>query len=144
MPPLRERTSDIPALVKAILESLGDTDSPMARSLSSGELLPDLLRHAWPGNVRELRNYIEACIVRQENALAPPASDQPTIDPALPLRAVRDRWIRHVERRYLEAAPPGPRRQRHRRGPRRGDRSGPPPPPAEPGRPALTRCPPMR
>ncbi len=88
--------------MKAILESLGDTDSPVARSLSGGDLLPELLRHAWPGNVRELRNYIEACIVRQEIALAPPASDQPTIDPALPLRAVRDRWIRHVERRYLE------------------------------------------
>jgi DNA-binding NtrC family response regulator len=102
MPPLRERTGDIPVLVRAILESLGDTDSPMARSLCGGELLPDLLRHAWPGNVRELRNHVEACIVRQENALAPLASDEPTIDPALPLRAVRDRWIRHVERRYLE------------------------------------------
>ena len=102
MPPLRERTSDIPALVKAILESLGDVDSPMARSLSGGELLPELLRHAWPGNVRELRNYIEACIVRQEIALSPPPSDEPTIDLSLPLRAVRDRWVRHVERRYLE------------------------------------------
>jgi two-component system response regulator GlrR len=101
MPPLRERTSDIPALVKAILESLGDTDSPVARSLAGGELLPELLRHAWPGNVRELRNYVEACIVRQEVAHAP-AGGEPAIDPALPLRAVRDRWIRHVERRYLE------------------------------------------
>ncbi|HTE52468.1 MAG TPA: sigma-54 dependent transcriptional regulator, partial [Kofleriaceae bacterium] len=102
MPPLRERTSDIPALVKAILDALGDLDSPMARSLSGGELLPELLRHAWPGNVRELRNYVEACIVRQESALAPPPAHEPAIDTALPLRAVRDRWIRHVERRYLE------------------------------------------
>jgi two-component system, NtrC family, response regulator GlrR len=102
MPPLRERTSDIPALVKSILESLSDLDSPMARALDGGELLPELLRHAWPGNVRELRNCIEACIVRQENALAPAAFDEPTIDVDLPLRAVRDRWVRHVERRYLE------------------------------------------
>ena len=28
---------------------------------------------------------------------------EPTIDITQPLRAVRDRWIRHVERRYLEA-----------------------------------------
>ncbi|HWM86819.1 MAG TPA: sigma-54 dependent transcriptional regulator [Kofleriaceae bacterium] len=102
MPPLRERTSDIPALVKSILDSLGDLDSPMARSLSAGELLPELLRHSWPGNVRELRNTIEACIVRQESALAPPPTDQPGIDVELPLRAVRERWVRHVERRYLE------------------------------------------
>ena len=104
LPPLRERTGDIPALVEAILDGLGDRTSPMARALAGGELLPELLRHAWPGNVRELRNYVEACVVRQERAAAAlvPASE-PTIDITQPLRAVRDRWVRHVERRYLEA-----------------------------------------
>jgi transcriptional regulator with PAS, ATPase and Fis domain len=101
MPPLRERTTDIPLLVEAILDDLGDRDSAMARSLRSGELLPELLRHAWPGNVRELRNYLEACIVRQERALATP-STEPTIDVGQPLRTVRDQWSRHIERRYLE------------------------------------------
>jgi transcriptional regulator with PAS, ATPase and Fis domain len=101
MPPLRERTSDIPALVEAILDGLGDRDSPIARSLAGGELLPELLRHGWPGNVRELRNYVEACLARQEPAPAL-ASDEPVIDITQPLRAVRDRWLRHVERRYLE------------------------------------------
>jgi two-component system, NtrC family, response regulator GlrR len=102
MPPLRDRTTDIPALVEAILESLGDTGSPGARPLRTGELLPELLRHRWPGNVRELRNYVEACLVRQERALAATASDEPVIDVGQPLRAVRDRWVRYVERRYLE------------------------------------------
>ncbi|HWO24912.1 MAG TPA: sigma 54-interacting transcriptional regulator [Kofleriaceae bacterium] len=102
MPPLRERTIDIPLLVEAILADLGDRDSPMARALSKGELLPELLRHAWPGNVRELRNYIEACVVRQERALEPSASDEPRIDVTLPLRAVREQWLRYVERRYLQ------------------------------------------
>ena len=73
----------------------------MARSLRSGDLLPELMRHAWPGNVRELRNYIEACIVRQEVATTAP-SDAPTIDVTQPLRVVREQWTRHVERRYLE------------------------------------------
>ena len=106
MPPLRERTSDIPVLVEAILDALGDHTSPMARSLAGGELLPELLRHAWPGNVRELRNYVEACVVRQERALDAAAAApgaEPAIDVTQPLRAVRDRWLRHVERRYLEA-----------------------------------------
>jgi transcriptional regulator with PAS, ATPase and Fis domain len=102
MPPLRERTIDIPLLVEAILADLGDRDSPMARALGKGELLPDLLRHAWPGNVRELRNYIEATVVRGERALDPAATDEPRIDITLPLRAVREQWSRHVERRYLE------------------------------------------
>ncbi len=102
MPPLRERTSDIPMLVEAILDQLGDRESAMARSLAGGELLPELLRHGWPGNVRELRNYVEACVVRQERALATGAGDAPTIDVRQPLRAVRERWVRHVERQYLE------------------------------------------
>ncbi len=100
MPPLRERMADLPILVDAILDDLNDS-SEMARALRSGELLPELLRHAWPGNVRELRNYLEACIVRQERTLSSPPGE-PTIDVAQPLRVVRDQWIRHVERRYLE------------------------------------------
>ena len=104
LPPLRERSDDLPALVDAILDGLGDRTSPMARALAGGELLPDLLRHTWPGNVRELRNYIEACVVRQEradDALAP--ATEPELDLSLPLRTVRDRFVRHLERRYLEA-----------------------------------------
>ncbi|MBA3502564.1 MAG: sigma 54-interacting transcriptional regulator [Deltaproteobacteria bacterium] len=99
MPPLRDRASDIPALVGAILDHLGDRTSPMARSLESGELLPELLRHAWPGNVRELRNYVERCLAGQ---LVELAADEPAIDITQSLRSVRDRWVQHVERQYLE------------------------------------------
>ena len=103
MPPLRERMTDVPMLVDAILDELGDRESDMGRAFASGAMLPELLRHAWPGNVRELRNYVEACIVRQDSALA---TREPTIEPAIdvarPLRVVRDEWIKHVERRYLE------------------------------------------
>lgn len=102
MPPLRARTTDIPLLVEVILETMRDRESPMARSLASGELLPELMRHAWPGNIRELRNYIEACIARQELATAPPSTSEPSIDISLPLRDVRERWTKYVERRYLE------------------------------------------
>ena len=99
MPPLRDRASDIPALVGAILDRIGDRTSPMARSLESGELLPELLRHAWPGNVRELRNYVERCLAGQQTELT---TDEPAVDITQPLRSVRDRWIQHVERQYLE------------------------------------------
>ncbi|MGZ3425681.1 MAG: sigma 54-interacting transcriptional regulator [Polyangia bacterium] len=104
LPPLRERTSDLPALVDAILGDLGARELPAAAALRSGELLPELTRHSWPGNVRELRNWVESCLVHDERAPAASASptDQPAIDVAQPLRAVRDRWVRWVERRYLE------------------------------------------
>ena len=101
MPSLRERVTDLPILVDAILDDLGDRGSEMARSLRSGAMLSELLRHSWPGNVRELRNYVEACIVRQERAAATP-SGEPTIDVTQPLRTIRDEWVRYVERRYLE------------------------------------------
>ena len=103
MPPLRERTGDIPALVEAIVDDLGAAGSPIARSLVAGDLLPELLRHGWPGNVRELRNHVEACIARQERDFDLSDGGAPAIDVTQPLRAVRERWVRHVERRYLEA-----------------------------------------
>jgi len=102
LPPLRERAADVPLLVGAILDDLRAGESAMATALRGGELLPELLRHGWPGNVRELRNYVEACLVRQEPAAAPAATEEPAIDVAQPLRVVRERWLRHVERRYLE------------------------------------------
>jgi transcriptional regulator with PAS, ATPase and Fis domain len=101
LPPLRDRAADVPLLVDGILDDLQAGESAIATALRGGELLPELLRHLWPGNVRELRNYVEACLVRQERA-TPVASEEPTIDIAQPLRVVRERWLRHVERRYLE------------------------------------------
>ena len=105
LPPLRDRAPDLPLLVAGILDDLRAGDSPTAAALRGGELLPELLRHGWPGNVRELRNYLEACLVRQDPATAArddAVRDEPVIDVALPLREVRERWLRHVERRYLE------------------------------------------
>ncbi|HEY6036691.1 MAG TPA: sigma 54-interacting transcriptional regulator, partial [Kofleriaceae bacterium] len=104
LPPLRERSEDLPALIEALLADLGATGSPAAAPLRSGELVPELLRHAWPGNVRELRNYLEAALVRQDfHRAADEGRTSPlAIDVGQPLRVVRERWVRELERRYLE------------------------------------------
>jgi len=102
LPPLRERAADLPGLVDAILDDLRADTSAMATSLRRGELLPELLRHAWPGNVRELRNYLEACLVRGDTVAPMMPSSEPSIDANEPLGVVRERWVRYVERRYLE------------------------------------------
>jgi len=107
LPPLRERREDLPALIEALLADLGTTGTA-ASALRSGELVPELLRHAWPGNVRELRNYLEAALVRQDFHRAADAdvdedrTSPLAIDLGQPLRVVRERWVRELERRYLE------------------------------------------
>jgi len=57
VPPLRERTDDLPALIDHVLQTLripGATKRTMAK-----DALQSLTHYAWPGNVRELRNVIE-------------------------------------------------------------------------------------
>ncbi len=70
VPPLRDRTTDIPALVQHLIER-------KARELKlahTPELAPGaidvLMAYSWPGNVRELENVIErAIIVHQDGPL---------------------------------------------------------------------------
>ena len=58
LPPLRERTEDIPALAGKLLSHFAvQNRSPATRF--SPAALEALSRYAWPGNVRELRNVIE-------------------------------------------------------------------------------------
>ncbi|HEV3050014.1 MAG TPA: sigma 54-interacting transcriptional regulator [Longimicrobium sp.] len=56
--PLRERRSEIPALVEQLLEKVRRPDGPRAQI--SLEALAVLRRHSWPGNIRELENALRA------------------------------------------------------------------------------------
>ncbi len=61
MPPLRERSDDLPDLIAAITHQLADAGRGQV-TLSEGAV--DVLRHyAWPGNVRELSNLLERLAV---------------------------------------------------------------------------------
>jgi DNA-binding NtrC family response regulator len=56
LPPLRDRKSDVPLLVRHFLDGLGEQDG---REISiSPEALAALNAYNWPGNVRELENVI--------------------------------------------------------------------------------------
>ena len=59
LPALRERTEDIPALVRKMITDLGDTS---AYGRVTNDSLERLMRHDWPGNVRELRNVIAVAL----------------------------------------------------------------------------------
>lgn len=61
VPPLRERTEDLPILVSHILQTLR-IPGTTTRTISTAAL-QRLTTYAWPGNVRELRNVIERIIL---------------------------------------------------------------------------------
>ncbi len=57
IPPLRERTEDVEALVDYFLRAVSEErDIPLSIDDDAGEIL---MRHSWPGNVRELINVIK-------------------------------------------------------------------------------------
>ena len=66
VPPLRERRSDIPALVEVLGEDLA-----LRNGTSPPELLPDamalLAAQPWRGNIRELRNVLEQAVMRSDS-----------------------------------------------------------------------------
>lgn len=100
VPPLRERTEDIPGLVRQFLERLiPQHGSPITHV--SHEALTALTDYAWPGNLRELRNVLERAVA---------LSDSPVIEPRhlnLPATAVC------VPSGYVEPAGPRLTQVRH-------------------------------
>lgn len=62
MPPLRERLSDIPALVEHSLQKFGQALRRPVTGISS-EALQVLCDYDYPGNIRELENLIERAVL---------------------------------------------------------------------------------
>ena len=62
LPPLRDRTGDIPLLVGHYLERLARENNRPVPSITS-EALESLCGYHWPGNIRELRNVLERMVV---------------------------------------------------------------------------------
>jgi DNA-binding NtrC family response regulator len=65
VPPLRERSEDIPDLVRHFLARIAAEEGKRVRSIS-GEALALLGRHRWPGNVRQLENTMFRAVVMAE------------------------------------------------------------------------------
>lgn len=62
IPPLRQRESDIPLLVKAFVNSFNAQYHKEVYQISES-LMDDLMNYNWPGNVRQLRNVIERAVI---------------------------------------------------------------------------------
>lgn len=62
VPPLRERTEDIPLLIKELSNSLNKIHN-IEPATFSNECMAELNNYNWPGNIRELRNFCERMLV---------------------------------------------------------------------------------
>jgi transcriptional regulator with PAS, ATPase and Fis domain len=127
LPPLRDRSDDIPILVANVLDHLGIADTPEGAALLEPEFLAKLAEYRWSGNVRQLRNYIERCVALgnitpplTDTILPPAATSMQAIPPAppvsnllsptdeqkldeleMPFREAREAVLAAFERRYL-------------------------------------------
>lgn len=62
VPPLRERTEDIPLLVRHFVQQFSRRMNKHIDSIAS-ETMRALVRYDWPGNIRELQNVIERAVI---------------------------------------------------------------------------------
>jgi len=62
LPPLRERRSDIPLLVRTFIAELATTHDRKFQGITP-DALQILIDADWPGNVRQLRNLVESMVV---------------------------------------------------------------------------------
>ncbi len=64
LPPLRERTSDIPHLSSYYINYFNNVHGLSIKGFSD-EAIAVLQKYSWPGNIRELRNVIEHCFIME-------------------------------------------------------------------------------
>jgi len=95
LPPLRERSEDIPLLADFFLQQFNTKYHKSVQRLT-GEALRLLQSYLWPGNVREFRNVLERMVVETEAE-------------AISAKAFSE-WIR--ERQQFASAPAAPGRER--------------------------------
>ncbi|HUL38255.1 MAG TPA: sigma-54 dependent transcriptional regulator [Thermodesulfobacteriota bacterium] len=72
IPPLRERTADIPLIARYFLEKYARSMNKDVTEISP-EAMKILIQYNWPGNIRELRNTIERglVVVGKKNRIEP-------------------------------------------------------------------------
>jgi DNA-binding NtrC family response regulator len=66
LPPLRERTQDIPALLSHFVTKHANNRRPPR---VAPDVIPSLQEYRWPGNVRELENLVQRALVMSDGDL---------------------------------------------------------------------------
>lgn len=106
LPPLRQRTDDIPLLADSFLARSAQVRQESQKLLAE-ETLDALVAYSWPGNVRELENALErAVILTSGDTIRPDAlPERVTARRAEPLvseRAPVSPTLEAIERAYIQ------------------------------------------
>ncbi|HYA49938.1 MAG TPA: sigma 54-interacting transcriptional regulator, partial [Streptosporangiaceae bacterium] len=99
LPPLRDRTEDIPLLVDHFLEQLRAETGKAVEGVTR-DALGALMARPWPGNVRELRNLLERGIVLARGPYITAADLELLAAPSAP--GEEPVSLREAERRHIE------------------------------------------
>jgi DNA-binding NtrC family response regulator len=106
LPPLRERTVDIPDLVAYFVGTFATAYAREAKPISSN-LTKLLVHHPWPGNIRELENLMKRYVIlASEDAIASELlhkdlDDRVLADGSKSLTALTKEAVRELERRII-------------------------------------------
>jgi len=118
IPPLRERTGDVPTLARHFVEKFC-RDLNKQTLILSPAALDDMHTYPWPGNVRELQNCIERAVILcdgdtihprhlslslRPGSIAAPVSPWDQIDLSGTMLEATRRIATEVERRKVEQA----------------------------------------
>ena len=68
MPPLRDRSEDIPVLAEHFARQVAEQNGWKPRGFAR-DAIDELVGYAWPGNVRELRNVVERLLLLTDDAV---------------------------------------------------------------------------
>jgi two-component system response regulator AtoC len=104
LPPLRERTGDIPLLVNYFLQKYSQKGYREVTGISS-RALKLLNDYAWPGNVRQLENTIERIVILEDGAVIQPEHLPSFISPRQRgLEEFSDEFysLEELEKRYIQ------------------------------------------
>jgi transcriptional regulator with GAF, ATPase, and Fis domain len=72
LPPLRERSEDIPQLVEVFVQKFSARLNKRIDAIPD-EVMECFKRHDWPGNIRELQNVIERAVILSPGSVLRPA-----------------------------------------------------------------------
>lgn len=95
LPPLRERSDDIPLLIEHFARKFAE------RHRKSIDVIPEdvmeaLKCHDWPGNIRELQNFVERAVIMTSDGVLRPQMPEPRNNDAVSPSTLADADRAHI------------------------------------------------